>query len=139
MKGVDKHMKNSIIYSFGFFLPNGIFELNEGGHAKSAWRFCNRYPEMVRLKESQYPDINYDDFLLMSGAAAVAGNNGNRCLRIVKQHPAVVMQEIVKAYKNAGFIIYDCWKLEPNLYATLMHILEEDAKKCVLEETIIIL
>lgn len=133
-------MPNNIIYAYGFFLPNGRFEPNvEGGHSKSAWRFCQRYPELVNLKESRYSNINADDFLLMGGAVAVAGSNGEHCLRLATGHPSVVVQEKLKTYKDAGFIIYDCWKLDPELYETLMNILEAESKKCIIEETIIIL
>ena len=122
-----------VIYEYGFYLPNGQFIANEHGegHAKNAYRFLQKYPSLEELIVNHSSE-NADDLLLMAGCAAVAGSNGNRCLRIAKDNTNPFMKELVRLYQKNGFEIHNFWQMDNNFAKALSNILNHEyAEKIV--------
>lgn len=127
-------MPENVISEYGFYLPNGEFIANDrgDGHAKNAYRFCQKYSSLEELM-TKHTSEKADDLLIMGGCAAVAGSRGERCLRVAKDNTNPFIKELVKElakeYKNKGFQIHDFWQIYTVFAQALNHVMNHDYAK----------
>ena len=106
----------------GTLLPNGMFLPNSGdGHAKNAWRFCEKYEKLDLQKNKSV--LNADEFLITAGCGIVATYSGKRCFKVAVDNPNELINQKVEAYREDGAEIWPYWKIDVEAITTLNEIL----------------
>ena len=114
-----------IITAPGIYLPNGKFLSNTGsGHAKNAKLFCERYPELYELLDSQN-DYLADEFLIVAGCAIVAGYNGVACFKIAEDNDNPVLLSLKSKYVQEKFSIKNSWNINPQYKAVMDEVMKK--------------
>ena len=99
------------IITCGIILPNGRFLPNDGnGHRKNALKFCEQYPELKKMMESD-TTLDPDEFLLVAGCAIIAAYRGEKCLKVAKNNHNLIIKNLAEQYAKAGFAIWPYWKI----------------------------
>ena len=108
-----------IITMPGIFLPNGHFLKNNGsGHAKTAILFCERYPELYELLDSQ-SEYHADEFMITAGCAITAGYGGKPCFKIAEDNVNPILMELKSKYEQEKYSMFMSWKINLQYKATL--------------------
>lgn len=113
-----------IITAPGIYLPNGQFLPNTGeGHSKNAKLFCERYPELYELLNSQTEYLP-DEFMITAGCAIVAGYGGVPCFKIAEDNCNPVLTELKQEYVQEDFSIYDSWSINSEYKSAMDEVIE---------------
>jgi len=101
------------IVTNGIFLPNGMFMPNCGdGHAKNAWRFCEKHEQLRRIADESY--LNADEFLITAGCCILAGYKGVRCFKMAENNSNEYFLQMISSYEIEKFEIWKYWKIDDN-------------------------
>lgn len=111
----------------GIFLPNGMFLPNRGdGHAKNAWRFCEKYEPLKRFASESF--LNTDEFMITAGCCIVAGYDGVRCFKVASDNPHDFIRCLTKSYEFAEFKIWKYWNIDEEARGALEQVIENMPK-----------